>query len=69
MMEKLRWKQRFQNFTKAMEAFQRQIDEYRQDSDNEAFQMALVQGYEIIVELSWKVMKDYLQYEGYDILT
>ena len=29
------------------------------------FRMALVQAFEILIELSWKVLKDYLENEGY----
>ncbi|MFH1405204.1 MAG: nucleotidyltransferase substrate binding protein [Patescibacteria group bacterium] len=61
MNNELRWKQRFQNFEKAFAVFQRRIDEYEVHTDEEAYQMALVQGYEIIIELAWKVMKDYLE--------
>ncbi len=45
------------------------MDDYEKDPESESHQMALVQGYEIIIELAWKVMKDYLQNEGYDINT
>lgn len=69
MSEEMRWKLRFRNFSKAYEAFQRRMDDYRQDPESESHQMALVQGYEILIELAWKVMKDYLQSEGHDIPT
>jgi nucleotidyltransferase substrate binding protein (TIGR01987 family) len=61
-----RWKQRFQNFENAYNVFLRRIGEYEQFSDKEAYQMALVQGYEIVIELAWKTLKDYLENEGYD---
>ncbi|MBU0545718.1 nucleotidyltransferase substrate binding protein [Patescibacteria group bacterium] len=67
MNNELRWKQRFQNFEKAFAVFQRRIDEYEAHTDEEAYQMALVQGYEIIIELAWKVMKDYLENDGFDV--
>ena len=67
MNNELRWKQRFQNFEKAFTVFQRRIDEYEVHTDEEAYQMALVQGYEIIIELAWKVMKDYLENDGFDV--
>jgi len=62
----IRWKQRFQNFENAFKVFQRRIDEYQQYSDTEAYQMALIQAFEMIQELSWKVLKDYLENEGYE---
>lgn len=65
MNDELRWKQRFQNLKNAYEVFQRRITEYEKFPDSEAYQMALVQGYEIVLELAWKTMKDYLENEGY----
>lgn len=49
--------------------FQRRIDEYEQEPEAEAYQMALVQGYEIIIEPAWNVMKDYAMNEGFDVQT
>lgn len=66
MNNDIRWKQRFQNFEKAYQVFLRRVDEYKQDPHSEAFQMALIQAFEIIQELSWKVLKDYLEYQGYN---
>ncbi len=60
----LRWKQRFQNFEKSFRVLERRIDEYEGQPEMEAFQMALVQSFEIILELSWKLLKDYLENEG-----
>ena len=67
MNNELRWLQRFQNFENAYAVFVRRIDEYEQFPDKEAYQMALVQGFEIVIELAWKTMKDYLENEGYDV--
>ena len=67
MNNELRWKQRFQNFNKAFQVFQRRIDEHEKYPDNEAYQMALVKSFEIIQELSWKTLKDYLENEGVDV--
>ena len=64
MFTNIRWQQRFQHFEKAYHVFQRRIDEYRTDTKNEAFQMALIQAFEVTIELSWKVLKDYLANEG-----
>jgi len=69
MNSPIRWKQRFENFEKAYVIFQRRIAEYRQHPDVEAFQMALIQSFEIVVELSWKTLKDYLDAEGFKVTT
>lgn len=60
----IRWQQRFQNFDKAYLVFRRRLNDYRTDSNSEAYQMALIQGFEILLELSWKTLKDYLLNEG-----
>ena len=59
-----RWKQRFQNFEKAYIVFQRRIKDYEKENNNEAYQMSLIQAFEITIELSWKTLKDYLTNEG-----
>ncbi len=69
MNNDIRWKQRFQNFEKAYEMFQRRIDEYEKNRTLEAYQMALIQAYEIIIELAWKLIKDYLEDGGTKVNT
>ena len=70
MNNDLRWKQRFQNFEKSLNVFQRRVDECVANPKGseyyEAFHMALIQSFEILIELSWKTLKDYLENEGYD---
>lgn len=61
-----RWKQRFQNLNNAYAVFKRRLDGYLNERDDEAEQMALVQAFEIVQELSWKTLKDYLENKGYD---
>ena len=65
MNNELRWKQRFQNFEKAFEVFNRRKADYEIDPNSESHQMSFIQAYEILFELSWKTMKDYLENEGY----
>lgn len=64
MYTPIRWEQRFQNFEKAYIVFQRRIKEYKTDTKNEAYQMALIQAFEVSIEISWKTLKDYLENEG-----
>lgn len=66
MNNDIRWKQRFQNFENAYNTFVRMIDRHERTPDDEAVQMALVQSFEFTFEMSWNVMKDYLENEGYD---
>ena len=69
MNNPIRWKQRFQNFEKALTVFKDRcsdVEDHPKGSKYyDAFQMALVQAFEILIELSWKVLKDYLENEGY----
>lgn len=58
----IRWKQRFQNFQKSYDVMQRLM---AIDHLSEFERMALIQSFEISFELAWKVMKDYLESEGF----
>lgn len=64
-----RWKQRFQNFEKALVVFQARCTDVQENPAPskyyETCRMALVQAFEIIIELSWKTLKDYLEAQGY----
>ena len=64
-----RWKQRFQNFERALEVFQARCTDALENPKgtkyHETCRMALVQAFEIVIELSWKTLKDYLEVQGY----
>ena len=64
-----RWKQRFQNFEKALVVFQDRCTDVGENPHGtkyyETCRMALIQAFEIILELSWKTLKDYLEAQGY----
>ncbi|MDN5349736.1 MAG: hypothetical protein PWQ54_1132 [Bacteroidales bacterium] len=58
----IRWKQRFQYFEKATD----RLKEGAEISNPDDFQKAgLIQIFEISFELAWKIMKDYLEAEGF----
>lgn len=58
----IRWKQRFQYFEKATD----KLKEGGEISNPDDFQKAgLIQIFEISFELAWKIMKDYLEAEGF----
>jgi nucleotidyltransferase substrate binding protein (TIGR01987 family) len=65
----IRWKQRFENYQKALATLQKVVKQTEEDScgqDNqEMHEMALIQSFEFVFELGWKTMKDFLQAEGY----
>lgn len=65
MMEnhkEIRWRQRFVNFEKAFLQLQKatELDNY-----DEIQRAGLIQLYEITFEQAWKVIKDYLEAEGF----
>jgi len=62
----LRWKQRFENFTKAYSNLEKAT---QLTSMSELERAGLIQFFEFTFELAWKTMKDYLNSEGYDINT
>ena len=64
MSEDVRWKQRFQNFKKALATVKNAIEiaECRELSNLE--KQGFIQGFEFTFELAWNVMKDYLEEQG-----
>ncbi|MFA7418397.1 MAG: HI0074 family nucleotidyltransferase substrate-binding subunit [Melioribacteraceae bacterium] len=65
MNNDIRWKQRFQNFEKAFLLLQEIVDSDL-DKLSKLEKEGFIQRFEIIIELSWKVLKDYLEDKGYD---
>lgn len=63
-LKDIRWKQRFENYRKAYELLEEYI---YQEEYTELEQAGLIQFFETAFELSWNVMKDYLESEGYEI--
>ncbi len=60
----IRWKQRFQHYEKAYKLLERTL---KIENLSEAERGGLIQFYEMTFELAWKLMKDYLENEGYNI--
>ncbi len=64
MEQDIRWKQRFSNFEKAFLQLKQAVEDY--DSNVEAIiKEGIIQRFEFTHELAWKVMKDFLEYKGY----
>lgn len=63
-MQNIRWVQRFENFEKASTNLTETTECIKQNGINKIYTMALIQAYEIVFELAWKTMKDYLQFNG-----
>ena len=64
MSEDIRWKQCFQNYTRALATVRRAVDLSQQRTLSELEQQGLIQGFEFTHELAWNVLKDYLQSKG-----
>jgi len=64
MTQDIRWKQRFSNLKKATI----QLTEFIEKGDLNKFELqGLIQCFEYTFELAWKTMKDYLEFEGYEV--
>ena len=61
-----RWKQRFQNFQSAFKLLESEIDIKKPTAVERT---RLIQFFEITYELSWKLLKDYLEKEGFTVKT
>lgn len=60
----VRCRQRMVNYTKSLAHLRTTVEK---ESLNEIEKAGLIQFFEVAFELSWKVMKDYLITEGYDV--
>lgn len=58
----IRWRQRFENFERSYKL----LEKYSNESiENELERAGIIQFFEMTFELSWKVLKDYLENEGF----
>ncbi|MDO9206631.1 MAG: nucleotidyltransferase substrate binding protein [Sulfuricurvum sp.] len=62
--EDVRWKQRFANYTNALEQLQEAVDLSRERELSMLEKQGLIQAFEYTHELAWNVMKDFLEYQG-----
>ena len=60
----IRWKQRFENFNGAFKLLE---DTVAISSPSVAERGGLIQFFEVTFELAWKLMKDYLESEGFEV--
>lgn len=66
MEDDIRWKQRFENYLKALGQLQKFI---AKGNLNELEEQGLIQAFEFTHELAWNVMKDYFEYQGNTTIT
>ena len=60
----IRWKQRFENFLGALKQLKNANELRKQRPFTELELLDAVQAFEVTQELSWKVMKDFLEAQG-----
>lgn len=59
-----RWKQRLANYRKALAQLESAVDLARSRPLSQLEKAGLVQSFEMVFELAWNVMKDYLAWQG-----
>lgn len=64
MTQDIRWKQRFENFQRALKQLSLAMDLKAQRPLSDLEQQGLIQSFEFTPELAWNVLKDYLEMEG-----
>lgn len=60
----IRWKQRFQNYKKALSCLNSAVELAKTRELSDLEKQGLVQSFEFTHELSWKVLKDFLEEQG-----
>ncbi len=61
--------ERIENFDKAYQLYEKMCNNYITDKSNDTYRLALTQSFEIIFELGWKVVKDYLAVKDVEVFT
>jgi len=65
MPDDIRWIQRFNSYKKALATLKRSVLVAQERDLNELEEQGMVQGFEFTFELSWKLLKDYLESKGF----
>jgi len=64
MPEDIRWKQRFDNYLKALQALSDAAKLAGERDLTKLEEQGVIQSFEFTHELAWNVLKDYLEYQG-----
>jgi len=64
MDEDVRWKQRLQNYKKALVTIKNAVELAASRELSDLEKQGLVKGFEFTFDLAWNVMKDYLEEQG-----
>ncbi len=60
----IRWKQRFDNYQRALQTLSRAVALSAERPLSELEQQGLIQGFEFTHELAWNMLKDFLEAQG-----
>ena len=60
----VRWKQRFQNYKKALTTLKNAVELAKTRELTDLEKQGMIQGFEFTFELAWNVLKDYLEEQG-----
>ena len=61
--EKPRWQYRFDHFKRAYFLLQESMDQKKERGLNQLEKEGVIQRFEYCIELAWKTLKDYLEYQ------
>jgi nucleotidyltransferase substrate binding protein (TIGR01987 family) len=64
MDEDIRWKQRFQNYKKALLTLENAVALCKTRELTDLEKQGMIQGFEFTFEMAWNVMKDFLEEQG-----
>lgn len=64
-----RFEERKENFNNAYSLFELANNAYIENSQNDINRLALIQAFEIVFELGWKLLKDYLAEKDIQVFT
>jgi nucleotidyltransferase substrate binding protein (TIGR01987 family) len=65
----IRWKQRLNNFSKALEQLEAGVAQGQLRPFSPLEKLGLIQAFEFTHELAWNVLKDYFEYQGNSSIT
>lgn len=65
----VRWLQRLNNFRKALARLNDAVETAQTRALSELEKQGVIQAFEYTYELSWKLLQDYLRWQGYEHLT
>jgi nucleotidyltransferase substrate binding protein (TIGR01987 family) len=64
MSQDIRWQQRFDNYQRALYQLSLAMELSKQRAISDLEKLGVIQAFKFVHELSWNVIKDFLEYEG-----